>query len=421
MKIRCFALFVAVAVVSVLLVPFASAAQMTGTAQVGVGTLTVSSGVFQTFSSDVRALNYTTMTPQQIEFSTRSSRQYGPSYVQLDANDTFTGNVGIYFSYYFESESSFTRVTPSGKPSISYVNANGVTGTGTADGFSPYEPPSSPKLSTSKGYNVIARYVGTEEYPISSLRIEWPSSTCLMNGPASSTAFLKVPSFRVISTETSAELDALQSIADEIAVQSDILNAMYGDLVAICNSIYQATQDLKAAQDLANTYLSTIAQVLGSIDNKTTQIYDLLGVQFQLLISTIQTESDDLQAAIAKQTGDIIAYLDNAFSGSIGQLPGQTDNLQGMINNAQSAEEPYLSDAMSRYSELSATFTGFSGGSLSGVTLVSTLFTRVWNVLGEWVILYTFPLYLGLALLLIGRLGRYSSRSSSNKDGDTDA
>lgn len=421
MKIRCFALFVVVAVASVLLVPFASAAQMTGTAEVGVGTLTVSSGVFQTFSSDIRSLNYTSMSPQQIEFSTRSSRRYGPSYVQLGANDTFTGNVGIYFSYFFESESSFTRVTPSGKPSISYVNANGVTGTGTADGFSPYEPSASSKVTTSKGYNVIARYVGTEEYPISSLRIEWPSSTCLMNGPASSTAFLKVPSFRVISTETSAELDALQSMADEIAVQSDILNAMYGDLVAVCNSIYQATQDIKAAQDLANTYLSTIAQHLGSIDSKTSQIYDLLGVQFQLLISTIQTESDDIQAAIAKQTGDIIAYLDNAFSGSIGQLPGQTDNLQGQITNNDSAENNYKSDAATRFNELSATFTGFSGGTLSGVSLVSTLFTRVWSTLGEWVIVYTFPLYLGLALLIIGRLGRHSSRSSSDKDGDADA
>lgn len=420
MKIRCFALFVAVAVASVLLVPFASAAQMTGTAEVGVGTLTVSSGVFQTFKSDVKPLNYTSMTPQEIQFSTRNSRRYGPSYVQLDAKDTFTGNVGIYFSYFFESESSFTRVTPTGKPSISYVNANGGTGTGTVDGFSPYEPSSS-AVSTSKGYNVIARYVGTEEYPISSLRIEWPSSTCLMNGPASSTAFLKVPSFRVISTETSAELDALQSMADEIAAQSDILNAMYGDLVAVCNSIYQATQDIKVAQDLANTYLSDIARVLGNIDDTTSRIYDLLDVQFQLLISTIQTESDDIQAAIAKQTQDIIAYLDNAFSGSIGQLPGQTDNLQGQISNNDTAENNYKSDATTRFNELSATFTGFSGGALSGVTLVSTLFTRVWNALGEWVILYTFPLYLGLALLIIGRLGRYSSRSSSDKDGDTDA
>lgn len=421
MKIRCFALFVAVAVASVLLVPFASAAQMTGIAQVGVGTLTVSSGVFQTFSSDVRALNYTSMSPQQIEFSTRSSRRYGPSYVQLGETDTFTGNVGIYFSYFFESESSFTRVTPTGKPSISYLNANGVTGTGTADGFSPYEPSASPKLTTSKGYNVIARYVGTEEYPISSLRIEWPSSTVLMNGPASSTAFLKVPSFRVISTETSAELDALQSMADEIAVQSDILNAMYGDLVAVCNSIYQATQDIKAAQDLANTYLSTIAQYLGSIDNKTSQIYDLLGVQFQLLISTIQTESDDIQGAIAKQTQDIIAYLDNAYSGSIGQLPGMTDTLQGNIDNVDAIEDIYISEASTRFNELSSAFTGFSGGTLSGVSLVSTLFTRVWSVFGEWVILYTFPLYLGLALLIIGRLGRSSSRSSSVKDGDADA
>lgn len=420
MKIRCFALFVAVAVASVLLVPFASAVQMTGTAEVGVGTLTVSSGVFQTFSSDKRTLNYTSMTPQEIQFSTRSSRRYGPSFVQLDAKDTFTGNVGIYFSYFFESESSFTRVTPSGKPSISYVNANGVTGTGTADGFSPYEPSSS-AAATSKGYNVIARYVGTEEYPISSLRIEWPSSTCLMNGPASSTAFLKVPSFRVISTETSAELDALQSMADEIAAQSDILNAMYGDLVAVCNSIYQATQDIKVAQDLANTYLSNIAQVLGNIDDTTSRIYDLLSVQLQLLISTIQTESDDIQGAIAKQTQDIIAYLDNAFSGSVGQLPNMTDNLQGNIDNVDSIEDIYISEASTRFNELSSAFTGFSGGALSGVSLVSTLFTRVWNVFGEWVILYTFPLYLGLALLIIGRLGRHSSRSSSDKDGDTDA
>lgn len=195
---------------------------------------------------------------------------------------------------------------------------------------------------------------------------------------------------------------------------------MYGDILAVCNSIYERTGSILDAQNLTNQYFASIIPLLNNISSTTSNIYSLLSTQFSLLISTIQSESDDIQAAINSAIDRMIAYLDGAFSSSVNPaLPGTSEDINTGVDSWNQAESGYQSNASERFQSITADFSGFSGDVLSGIGLASTLFQRVWNALGSYVVLYTVPLTLSLCLLVVGRVSRSHSRgggSSNSKD-----
>lgn len=344
------------------------------------------------------------------------------------------GATGMYISYYMQVQPSTGSLVAYGSPLAKstyqayYVNDQTATVTMAIDSLATFTPVGI--TQNSPGITLTAKFQGSEEYPITKIGIQ-----CKANAsgfplgayyPANNNmkGVITVTSARIVGTETSGELGALEDIASEIANQSEILSAMYGDLVAVCNSIYQRCGDLLTAQNLTNQYFAQLIPILQNIESDTSgiltttnNIYNLLSAQFSLLVSTIRTESDDIQAAIAQQTEDMKAYFDSVFASAVDpDLTQDAEDLQGTIDDFGSIESDYQSQATDRYEALTSTFNGFTGGTLSGVALMSTLFERVWNALGDYNIVYTFPLTLGVTLVVVGRISRTHSRSSSKAD-----
>lgn len=110
--------------------------------------------------------------------------------------------------------------------------------------------------------------------------------------------------------------------------------------------------------------------------------------------------------AIDNASKDNQQWLDNQYNEAVGDLPEDTASTDAMIGDLDLKEEAYKNDAFDRFQELSSAFTGFDGDVASGIGLAGTLFSRFFNALGSYKIIYTFPLLLGLALVIIGRLGR---------------
>lgn len=333
---------------------------------------------------------------------------------------SITGTVVVSFSYFFGSSDDqsfgsagdYTPVT-----TFDRLTGTGLTGTGE---FITFEPVTFEQYH-STGVTVTATFEGSENDPLSNPRIEWNPATLYGRMNKANPFTLYVPSYRVFSTSApSADLAELQNIAKGIAESNRILSAMYGDILAVCNSIYERTGSILDAQNLTNQYFASIIPLLNNISSTTSNIYSLLSTQFSLLISTIQSESDDIQAAINAAVDRMIAYLDGAFSSSVNPaLPGTSEDINTGVDSWNQAENGYQSNASERFQSITADFSGFSGDVLSGIGLASTLFQRVWNALGSYVVLYTVPLTLSLCLLVVGRVSRSHSRgggSSKSKD-----
>lgn len=348
----------------------------------------------------------------------------------ISTDDTFAieESVGFYVSYYFEILNTSSELTIIGDPSNSsaysciYYNSAGTQGTVIGGPTVTNFTPASSSSTVTPGITLKCNFEGSSELPINRLSITcdytnnffiYPNTTASKN--------LVITSASIVEVGSSEELQALQGLANQIAAQSQILSAMYGDIMEVLNAIYSRLGDMQETMNLANSYFNSMVSYLNSINTNTSQIYSLLQSQFQLLIAAINTASSDIQGAISKQTEDLKTYFDSVFNSAVGTLPDDTDSAQGVIDDAHENDEQYTADALGKFEEISATFQGFDGSVGSGVAVASTLFSRVWTAMGDYVIVYTFPLTLALALVIVGRLSRVHSKDSSKSKGGDDS
>lgn len=406
----------------------AKAAEMSGTASLGMAytrSTPTADGWTLSGSFDVPYSSSTLTSLGGYQHNTTSAYYRGAGQLTVPLTGV-ADKVMVACSYFLYGVDDYNTFYSSGDltPVTSWTDSNNNTQTGSGSSltFSVTGNPFGVGNAYSTGVTISGTFEGTEIAPISNLVISWSPQFCYGRIYKNGEQKVAVTSFRVIGTDaSSAVISGLEEIARGIAEMNDTLSAMYADILAVCNAIYDRTGDLLTAQQLSNEYFKSIVPFISNISSTTSNIYTLLGQQFSLLISTIQTESDDIQATINAAIDKMIAYLDNAFNSSVNPaLPGTSKDITTNNDTVHNAESDYQSMAADRFDSISADFSGFDGSILSGVALGGSLFQRLWNVLGDYVILYTFPLTLSICLVVVGRLSRNASRSGGGKKKDGD-
>ena len=89
-------------------------------------------------------------------------------------------------------------------------------------------------------------------------------------------------------------------------------------------------------------------------------------------------------------------------------LDGQVSDAQDQINDWDSIESEFGSDATEGFNGLDLDNFTYPSDFLAAFSLVSGIFTDLWNCMGDFQIIYLFPLTLGICLLLVGRVSRSS-------------
>lgn len=352
--------------------------------------------------------------------------------VLSDTEFLYEGAVGLYFSWFFFANAHGTGDWGYQSPQYDgfYTNMYGQEGTIFNLEYDTFRPVTDLKYP-SQGWTYKAQFLGTPESPISGLGLKRASSgaQCYFvhdslptgtNADKSTTFGLCVPSARIIGVESTAELDALENMADSIAAQSEILSAMYGDLISICNAIYERTGDMLEAQNLANQYFAQLIPILniissntGDIASTTANIYTLLQNQFQLLISTINQESGEIQDAIEQAVNDLISYLDTVFQSAVGKLPSQNESTGELITDFESAESDLFNSVLEGFSSNIPEQPEFSSELIAAFALINTIFNSIWAKMGDFKFVYIFSLTLAIILLAIGRISKFAGAGST--------
>ena len=343
--VRLTSVLLAVSLLSVLCSIPAAAAELSGKATGSFGYIS-SSDVFEMKVGST--LSYSSLSEQSIPTSFYGAKIKAVGLGSLDLSDDgtfYTGAVGVYFSYFIYCPVINSLVSSPSPPTARYKNHLGQDGTGDnmvkITSFTPVGVTPGAASGYTRGYAVNAQFLGSDEAPISNLRVVGSASSVIARCNSSELLYndskIVFASLRAVGTETSAELSELENIADGIVAQNGILTAMYGDIMAVLNAINAQTGDIIETQRLANTYLSAIKSTLATLSNTTTNIYSLLSAQFSALISAVNTVSTDLQAAIAAQTAAIIAYLESLqnvteIPPSIADDTAQGDTIRNDLN-----------------------------------------------------------------------------------------
>lgn len=284
--------------------------------------------------------------------------------------------LGVYLSsfYYSSNAGSQSKVPSKSDFIIRYTDSStGVASTLPVSSVSLFEPSSSAN-SKSDGVTVVARLTNSVSSPVSNVSIYNGSFSADYNAPAwffgltatGDGVHLNVTSFRVVSTSSSAELDALESMAAEIANQSQILSQFYGDIVSVCNQIYQRLGDLQAAQEEANALFANVIKLLNTTNGKLEAINMAMSTYFELLINQLKQEGIDIRTAIADAESRLEVYLKpmidyfNELEEQTGEssatLPKHKQDIDGFNNDGFGID----SDGQTGLTAILPIFTAFS-------------------------------------------------------------
>ena len=284
--------------------------------------------------------------------------------------------LGVYLScfYYSSNAGSQSKVPSKSDFSVRYTDSStGVGSSSPVSSVTLFEPSSSAN-SKSDGASIVARLNNTVASPISNVSIYNGSFSADYNSPAwffalTSTGdgvHLNVTSFRVVSTSSSAELDALESMASNIAEQNQILSQFYGDIVAVCNQIYIRLGDLQSAQEEANRLFSNVISLLNTSNGKLEAINMAMSTYFELLINQLKQEGIDTRTAIADAEARLELYLkpmidyfnelEEQTGESASTLPQHKQDIDGFNNDGFGID----SDGQTGLTAILPIFTAFS-------------------------------------------------------------
>ena len=235
----------------------------------------------------------------------------------VTSSDLPDGVVGIYLSYFLYGDDGFVA---NHIPSSSDFGLFCLSGsTGAYDRFAvdvSLFDPASDANSVSDGISLSARVSNTVSTPYTSWRLYnsltyggVPSWYLISADGGSFTSNLYVTSYRIVTTASNDVLDGLEGIVDAIVAQSSILSAFYGDIVEICNQIYQRLGDLQAAQEEANALFSNVITLLNSTNGKLDSINMAMSTYFELVLKSLSNESLSIQQAIADAELRLETYL----------------------------------------------------------------------------------------------------------------
>lgn len=115
---------------------------------------------------------------------------------------------------------------------------------------------------------------------------------------------------------------------------------------------------------------------------------------------------------ISDPNGLTISFLDGQDV-----INAQNNKTKEDINKHEEYESQWTGSMTENFNALGFSDFSWSDSLVSGFSLFSGIFMDIWRALGGATILFTFPLLLGIALLLVGRISRSGGRSGSGKGG----
>lgn len=328
---------------------------------------------FTSWSTRTFDLNYPTSS--QYTTITNGDWDYGSLHNFLFNLGPLSSNTVISLSYYFTCKYLAEVTNSTAGVSGVYLDVNGGShafdpsvGTFTPTFDSSYPP-------AGDGLQIVAQFdvetSSTEPpipYPITIQRLFFDNKThYVKTGDVEKDVGLKITSLQVIqSSASTAELNQLKDIAAGIAQSNQILSAMYGDILAVCNSIYERTGSILEAQQKTNELFSSIIPILDSLNTNVANIYSTLNTYFNLVIKAIDNQTVTLDQSIKDAEKALETYLKpmidyfNELEKSTGEsastLPSHKKDLDGFASDSNGIDD----NAVTGLASLLPVFSAFS-------------------------------------------------------------
>lgn len=208
--------------------------------------------------------------------STTSGSTVSDIFCATSSGDYFSGTVSVYLSFYGGSNTAPVSTDMNAVSFYATYATDMSTSVQYTDSFSVsyYSPYGSGYSYPATGVMMRGRFVGTEGEPVRFLRLN--AGGTVYSG---TDVNVELYNFSAVYTETTAEAEQLEEIADVITNQYNISVQYYGNVMTELNNIYQELGTMTGLQEEAIKQFedwNAVTEVPSSVTDKTQEADKLL-------------------------------------------------------------------------------------------------------------------------------------------------
>lgn len=172
---------------------------------------------------------------------------------------------------------------------------------------------------------------------------------------------------------------------------------------------------LNTDDDKVLSYLDQILTHCANMDADLDTVIELLRSVTQYLNNLALTTDD-----IAQNVHGIYDLLKNALSEESAAVSQNAQQVGDQIMMQTDGENYWKDKNTENFNSLDIGNFSFDNGLMQGLKAVGKWFSNIWESLGPVTIIFTFPLFLGISLVVVGRVSRSAGKGAKSGKGGGD-
>lgn len=203
----------------------------------------------------------------------------------------------------------------------------------------------------------------------------------------------------------------------------DALTVTNKDALASCVTAYVVHSGVPSVVEQVNAILDEVKKVNGNLTSALSVLNQIL-VQCQgikadtsSIVSILGLCKDQLVTLNGK-VDDIYKLLKESLAAESQALDQKSQNVAGQIMQRVDSEQYWSDKNTENFTALDMGNWTFGDGVVGALPTVGNLFKSLWDSIGDATLIFVFPLMLGIALVIVGRLSRTAGKGSKKGGGD---
>lgn len=195
------------------------------------------------------------------------------------------------------------------------------------------------------------------------------------------------------------------------------------DALLAFNVGYVVESGNQSVVDQVNAILAEVRKVNGNLTSALSVLNQILA-QCQALkadtasiLSVLQLCQSQLVTLNGK-VDDIYTLLKDSLSAEAGAVDKKSEELGGQIMQRVDSEQYWSDKNTENFNALDMGNWTFGDGVVGALPTVGNLFKSLWDSIGEVTLIFIFPLMLGIALVIVGRVSRTAGKGAKKGGGE---
>ena len=201
------------------------------------------------------------------------------------------------------------------------------------------------------------------------------------------------------------------------------LSVSGNDALLSCVTAYVVHSGVPSVVEQVNAILDEVKKVNGNLTSVLSVLNQIL-LQCQAIkadtasIVSILGLCKDQLITLNGKVDDIYTLLKDSLATESQALDQKSENVAGQIMQRVDSEQYWSDKNTENFNALDMGNWTFGDGVVGALPTVGNLFKSLWDSIGDATIIFVFPLMLGIALVIVGRLSRTSGKGSKKGGGN---